>query len=98
MISLIRDMSQDALGRIMLAMMAITVAMLLSIPYWIIRGVEEQKQWEAFAAEHDCRVVSVVPGVTTMTAMMVGKSLVLVPQTHPDRTTYLCNDERTYTR
>lgn len=98
MMDLLTEMAQDWLGRLILALLAVLIGVLLGIPLLLVRHAEEQRQWEAFAAKHQCRVVSVVPGVMTQTPMMVGKVLVLVPQTGPARTTYLCNDERSYTR
>lgn len=98
MTGLIRELTQDWFGRIILALVVFLVGFLLGLPFVALQAAEEQKQWEVFAVEHQCHVVASTPGTTTMSPIMVGKSLVLVPQTHPGRTTYLCNNERTYTR
>lgn len=54
----------------------------------------EQKNWEKFAATHECKVTGKVAGYTTYGYYM-GKY-----QTHyvPSRTTYHCNDGVDYTR
>ena len=98
MTGLIREMTQDWLGRAILAFAAFIVGFLLALPFLFYQWAAEQKEWEAFSAEHDCRVVSVVLGPTILMPMTVGKSIVLMPQKQPDRATYLCNDERTYVR
>lgn len=98
MTRLIREMAQDWLGRIILALFAFIVGFLLALPFVVLQAADEQKQWDAFAIEHQCHVVTSTPSTTTMAPIMVGKSLVLVPQTHPGRATYLCNDGRTYTK
>lgn len=98
MLDLIREMAQDWLGRILLALSAVVIALLLGLPFLLYQAAQEQKAWEAFAAEHRCRVVSVAPGATTMTPILVGKVTVLVPRVGPTSTTYLCDDERSYTQ
>lgn len=98
MIDLVVEMSRDWAGRIILALAAIVIGLLLSLPFLVRQAAEEQKQWEAFAAEHQCRVVAVAPGVTTMIPVVAGGTTVLVPQTIPSRTTYHCDDGKNYTR
>jgi hypothetical protein len=57
-------------------------------------SVYEQNQWNAFAAQHECKVVGKIAGYSTY-GYYNGKY-----QTYwvPSKTTYRCNDGIDYTR
>jgi hypothetical protein len=57
-------------------------------------GVQEQKQWDAFAAAHECKVTGKIAGHTAY-GYYNGKS-----QSYwvPSKTVYTCNDGVEYTR
>jgi hypothetical protein len=57
-------------------------------------GVQEQKQWDAFAKAHECKVVGKIAGYSTY-GYYNGKY-----QTYwvSSKTTYRCNDGIDYTR
>ncbi len=57
-------------------------------------GIHEQNQWEAFAAQHECKVVGKIAGHTAY-GYYNGKY-----QSYwvSSKTTYLCNDGVQYTR
>lgn len=60
----------------------------------IYLGILEQKQWDAFAATHECKVTGKIAGYSTY-GYYNGKY-----QTYwvPSRTVYHCNDGIDYTR
>lgn len=72
----------------------IGVGVLALIGVGVTLGVYEQKQWNAFAAEHQCKVTGKIAGYSTY-GYHNGKY-----QTYyvPSRTVYMCNDGIEYTR
>jgi hypothetical protein len=54
----------------------------------------DQKQWEAFKAEHHCHVVTRIKGSTSVG--YGGKNPVIIQE--PDKTGWLCDDGITYVR
>lgn len=101
MVDILRDMWDDGLVvRSMLALL-ILVGTLISLGIWA--AVEEQKEWEVFAATHECKVVGHMSGSTQtgvgygMTANRQFGTMVTTTST-PSKTGYLCNDGMTYWR
>lgn len=65
--------------------------------------VQEQAEWNAFAAEHECKVVGRASGdVATSTGLVINQSgqvsTVTTVGVAADKTGYLCNDGVTYWR
>lgn len=57
----------------------------------------DQKQWDAFAATHACKVVGRMSGDVLVSPVFSDKGGVAVTST-PDKTGWLCNDGVTYWR
>lgn len=56
---------------------------------------DEQRLWEVFRVEHNCKVVGYVKGATD-TGLTSGGNVAFVSR--PDMKTWLCDDGKTYTR
>lgn len=69
--------------------------------FLVLAAVEDQREWETFAATHECRVVGQMRGSTgTGVGPIIGGSGgVAVTSTYiPGKTGYACNDGVTYWR
>jgi hypothetical protein len=66
-----------------------------------VAGVQEQKQWDAFAKAHNCKVVAKREGSTsTGVAPIIGGNggVAVTTSSTPGQTAYLCDDGVTYWR
>ena len=80
-----------------LALIAVTAIGFVVLAVYI--GVQEQKQWQAFAKAHDCKKVAEIAGYySTGFGVMSNGKMGTVSQWNPSRTTYHCNDGVDYTR
>lgn len=61
MFDLVRDMTDDWMGRFLLLLMAIVIA---AIPLMIYGIIQEKKEWDAFSVAHNCKVVAKISGST----------------------------------
>lgn len=57
----------------------------------------EQRQWNAFAAEHACKVVGRVTG-DVLVSPVISQNGGIAVTTTPDKVGFLCNDGVTYWR
>ena len=57
--------------------------------------VAEQKEWDAFAATHNCRIVRTEKASTDTAVLSNGKVGVIIT---PEKNTFACDDGREYTR
>lgn len=66
----------------------------------IYASLEEQKQWDEFAITHECKVVGKTTAeISTSIGVVAGSgNAVIVTNTTPSKTGYLCNDGITYWR
>lgn len=86
------------LGRLMLVLMVLVVA---GIPLMIWAAIEDDRQWSAFKAAHNCKVVGKIRGdtVTTVAPIIGGNGGVAVGvSSTPDKTGWQCADGVTYWR
>lgn len=62
-------------------------------------AVKDQQQWEAFSAQHNCKVVGRMSG-DVHTGMAIGPNgqMQTVITSTPDKVGYLCDDGVTYWR
>lgn len=98
---IIKEMWNDGwIGKLQLAFI---VFLVLLIPAAIYGAIEEQEQWEEFAASHACKKVGVISG-TTQTGVGVGTmsngqtGTIVTTSTTPSKTGWLCDDGVTYWR
>lgn len=72
-------------------------AFLVLIPIMAYWAFEEQKQWEAFLVEHNCKVVAKVDGdiFNTIAFDTKGNPVIGIGST-PGKTGWLCDDGITY--
>lgn len=76
------------------------VALIVGMGYLIYR---DEKQWEAFAKAHNCKIVAVQSGdVVTIVTYSVGPNGQMIPTmgtaSTSEKKTYKCDDGVTYTR
>lgn len=64
----------------------------------IYLGIQEQKQWDAFAQTHECKLIAHANGFYTSGSGWSNGKSVIVSQYHPSTNTYHCNDGVDYTR
>jgi len=69
----------------------------------VVASAAEQKQWDAFAATHDCKLVEHRKGdvlVTTATTIGANGKVSVTPMTTvtPDKRAFQCSDGVTYWR
>lgn len=76
------------------AFIGLGIATVAGFGLLIAAGIAEKKQWETFAATHECKVVGKVAGYMTY-GYYNGK---MQNYWVPARTTYRCNDGVDYTR
>lgn len=85
--------------RILIATVVTCVCLIAGVVYL---GLQEQAEWDAFAAKHNCKVVEKVSGssatVVTMTPTASGIRVGTGVATTPGKTGYACNDGVTYWR
>lgn len=92
--------TEDAVTRTFLILAVLLIAL---IPVGMYQIAEEQRQWDAFAEAHHCKVVGHSKGHTT-TGVGFGitasgqSGTVITTSTTPDTTGYLCDDGVTYWR
>lgn len=98
MVDMLRDIWNDGwVGRSILVLPILMVALII----WA--AVEEQKEWEAFSATHECKVVGRMSG-STQTGVGYGVTAngrfgtVVTTTSTPSKTGYLCNDGVMYWR
>ena len=101
MIDIVKDMWNDSWTGRLLLLLSFSVFAL--IPLMIYASIQEQSEWESFAAEHDCKVVGrmkgdvgVGVGTGIMSNGQIGTGTVVTST--PDKTAYLCDDGVTYWR
>lgn len=75
-------------------LIALAVALVLVIGW---AAVVEERNWQKFAATHDCRVVGKRQGETTVGYTSAGGGGTVIGSTSP-QTAYLCDDGVTYWR
>ena len=73
-------------------------AVLALIPAAIYLDIQEQKQWDAFAQAHECKLIAHANGFYTSGTGWSNGKYVTVSQYHPSTNTYHCNDGVDYTR
>ena len=96
MIRMVQDMwSGDWIERGLLLFVA---AMIAAIPVLAYVAIQEQREWEVFAASHNCKVVERMRASTSTGFGFVGNKPGLVTTTNPAKTAYLCDDGVTYWR
>lgn len=77
--------------------MAIAAIGFVCLAVWI--GIQEQKQWNAFAKAHHCKKIAEIAGYySTGTGVMSNGKIGTVTEWNPSRTTYHCDDGVDYTR
>ena len=82
----------------------VIVAALVGLIYMlIVSSAAEQKQWDAFAATHDCKLVEHRKGdvlATTATTIGANGKVSVTPMTTvtPDKRAFQCSDGVTYWR
>lgn len=77
--------------------MAVVAIGLVCLAVWI--GIEEQKQWNAFAKAHHCKKVAEIAGYYSYgTGMTSNGKIGTVSQWNPSRETFRCDDGVDYTR
>lgn len=82
---------------------AFIIIMMVLIPIGIWADLEEQREWDAFAADHQCKVVGRMSG-STQTDIGYGVTAngqfgtVVTTTSTPSKTGYLCDDGVTYWR
>lgn len=91
-----------------LAIAGLLAAMIAGLAWLAVTAaIAEQREWDAFAASHECRIVERAQGTTTVstgfgTAVGSNGNVAVVPVTAvssaPARAAYLCNDGVTYWR
>lgn len=95
-----RDMLNETENRIFLVIALVAIAM---IAFAVAGALEEGKQWQQFAADHDCVKVEQIKGnvltgvgygMTTDSAMVT----VVTTTVEPDKIGWRCNDGVTYWR
>lgn len=80
-----------------IAVAAVVTIALFSLAVWA--GIEEQKQWNAFAKAHHCNKVAEIAGYYSYgTGVMSNGKVGTVTEWNPSRTTYHCDDGVDYTR
>ena len=95
-----RDMLKETEGRILLAMALAAIAM---IAFGVAGAIEKEKQWQRFAADHDCVKVEQIRG-NVSTGVGYGMTTngematVVTTTVEPDKTGWRCNDGVTYWR
>jgi len=77
--------------------------LVVSIPLAIYASVIEEREWQSFKIEYECKVVARVKGhVNTGVGYGVTGSghagTIVTTSTTPDKTSWLCTDGITYTR
>jgi hypothetical protein len=95
-----REMLEDWPGRFLLLLLCACFAM---VPLLIWAAIVEGKEWEAFAAAHDCKVIGRMSGSSStgvgFGVMANGQTgTVITTSTTPPKTGYACNDGVTYWR
>lgn len=83
---------------LMAGLLALIAALL---PVMIYASIQEQKEWDAFAKSHDCKVVARKEGSTsTGIAPIVGGQggMAITTSSSPGQTAFLCSDGVTYWR
>lgn len=86
-----------------LSLIGLLVLVVALIPISIWAVMEEHEQWQAFAAEHNCKVIGRMSGSTStgvgygMAANGQFGTVVTITST-PSKTGYLCDDGVTYWR
>jgi hypothetical protein len=86
--------------RAALALLAISVAAAIALFVFLVNeAIDSAARWEAFAAQHECKVVGKVSGSTSVGHDITasGKFGTVITST-PGKTGYLCNDGVTYWR
>lgn len=85
------------MDKIVFVVVSVLLVFLTSL--YIVMDKAEKKEWESFAKNHDCKIVSKEKGVTSLSPIMSnnGSMLFMVSKDH-DKTGYLCNDGITYYR
>lgn len=98
---MLRDMWNDGwVGRSFLALIVFMAAL---IPLWVWALIEENRQWEAFSAAHECKVVghmsgSTQPGIGFGVTANGQTGTMITTTSIPSKTGWLCNDGVTYWR
>jgi hypothetical protein len=81
---------------LILLVAGVVLGLIVGIIYAMVR---EARQWEAFAAEHNCKVVGHMTGSVASTVGVGGDGKVVSGvTTTPSKTGYLCDDGVTYWR
>lgn len=83
--------------------LAILIFLFLLIPLTIYLAIKEQKKWDAFSIEHNCRVVGKITG-SSQTGFGVGITAngqigtIITTSSIPQKTGWLCDNGITYWR
>jgi len=73
------------------------VAIVLTLGALIWVSIVEQREWDAFAASHQCKVVGKIDSSTGV-GPVIGQNGGVTVVTIPGKTGYLCSDGVTYWR
>lgn len=101
MFGIMSDMWDDGvIGKLLLALIVLCV---ISIPFGIYTPIQEQKEWEKFYVEHNCKKVGHMRGDTQIgTGVGVTANgnvgTVITTTSTPDKDGYACDDGVTYWR
>jgi hypothetical protein len=85
-----RDMLNETEGRIFLVIALVAIAIMT---FAVAGALEEGKQWQQFAADHDCVKVEQIKG-----NVLIGMGTVVTTTVEPDKIGWRCNDGVTYWR
>lgn len=100
MLENIRDMLSDWEGRLLFVLL---LAFISLIPLSIWATVEEERDWNEFAAIHNCRKIGEIKGAV-QSGIGYGVTgngntgMIVTTTTTPDKTGWLCDDGATYWR
>lgn len=77
--------------------MSVVVLVAVLVPVLIWAKVEEERQWQDFVKQNDCRVIEYVKAKTT-TAYVFGKAGGQIQIEEPGRTVFECKGGVRYSR
>lgn len=79
----------------------LSIAIVFLLVIYIIASIENEKEWQAFKADHDCRVVErsdgdIHTGVGVVSNVNGQPGTVVTVSSTPDKEAWLCDDGITY--
>lgn len=78
---------------------AIFVLFLIVMGFGIYAEVQEQRRWEAFSINHDCKLIGHMRGdMTTGFGVAANGQMVTTINVTPDKKGYACDDGKQYWR